>query len=168
MRASIVSLSILSALGAASAGRALASDNRYLASMASAVDAAPRIEAWRLSCRDTTNPRVVIEGVAIDIGQAADLDSTARAELAAILRAASGDTSACEDYRCNYCPAYRLIIEDRDPPISVVITHGCIGWSFTRGYDRLSNEHSCGYLPDRFVEPLRTLLKKIYGAQYEN
>jgi hypothetical protein len=75
MRPFLVSLGIVLALGAAVVRRALASDNHSLASVASAVVSASRIEAWRLSCRDTTNPKVLIEGVAIDVGQAADLDS---------------------------------------------------------------------------------------------
>jgi hypothetical protein len=156
MSPTVVGFGLLTALCFMLAGPATASDNSYMASVAAAVDSAATIEAWRLSCRG---------GVESAVARVADLDSTARARLAAILRAGSRDTAACYETRCTFCPGYRLVVHDREPAITMMVTRGCTGWLFTRAGVRLANEGSCFYLPDGLIEPTRALMVEIYGAE---
>jgi hypothetical protein len=167
MRALLGCLSVMMLSFGVMASPALASDNTYLATVASAVESASQIEAWRLSCLDTLSPGVIFTSAKRVVGRAADLDSVSRAQLGAILQAASRDTADCVDSRCGYCPGYRLVINDREPPIEVIVTEGCTSWRFTRAGKVLSNPGGgCGYLPEGILEPMKALLRQIYGAQY--
>ena len=148
--------------------RAAAGDNTLLASVASAVVSAKRIEAWRLSCLDTLSSGVRFKSAKRVVGQAADLDSFSRGQLVAILLGASRDTAECFDYKCSYCPGYRLIINDGEPPVEVIVTEGCTVWQFTRAGKSMAGGAYCGNLPAGFLAPFRALLKRIYGPQFEN
>ncbi len=166
VRRCVVGLGLLVALFVAVADRATASDNTYLASVAAAVDSAPTIGAWRLSCRDKSGG-IIHYGVESVIERVADLDSIARVQLAGILRAGSRDTAACYETRCGYCPAYRLIINDREPPIVMIVTSGCTGWLFTRAGVRIANNGACFYLPDDLIGPLKMLLTQSCGPEVQ-
>lgn len=97
------------------------------------------------------------------VAQVADLDSISRNQLFFILEGAARDTSDCVDYRCTYCPGYRLVIHDANPPMFVTIGEGCFSWTFKRDGKQLRKPGGCGYVPSSFIDPLTKWIVRIYG-----
>jgi hypothetical protein len=143
------------------AHREFPGDNTGLDSIATVVRFAKRIEAWRLKPDDTTVGGIEVIGRSRDDWRAPDLDREEQGEFETVLRAAEGSTAPCTHDRCLVWPTYRLTIYDEvAPPLNMVMTGECVGWSFSRGDRRLFGY--CGVVPEVAKKRLLALVGRVF------